>query len=334
MSNRQEFDKIRNIVGAEEFPEDKSYMDDCFKKFLIMRNLMYISVIGVSFLILQENRVIYINEMLRLSLVWGMLIITFIYIIQKRKLHQEINRYLYRECRPDVAISRHLSSFSRMLNRQILWSYLQYNIGCGLFRLGEIDKASRCLALMQESCKTAGDMLYAEHLRMLIALYYNDYDLVISSANEGAALYQKARHSAWHNKVFGDMQKAAAYAQCCKAGDYRQAYSILLAPNTRPLDEVTRHYYLFLAAKELHDFETMEKCREYVRQNAGTTWYGRAVEDKFAFERKPSNYPGFVVSQEIINKPKLVDRTRLKYALIGALLALAFYLIPQLMSIK
>lgn len=330
MSNRQEFDKIRNIVGTEDFPEDKSFMDGCFKKFLLMRNLMYISVIGVSFLILQENRVIYINEILRLALVWGMLIITFIYIIQKRKLHQEINRYLFRECRPDVAISRHLSSFSKMINRQILWSYLQYNIGCGLYRLGEIDKASRCLALMQESCKTAGDMLYAEHLKMLIALYYNDYDMVITCSNEGAALYQKARHSAWHNKVFGDMQKAAAYAQCCKAGDYRQAYSILLAPNTRPLDEVTRHYYLFLAAKELHDFETMEKCREYVRQNAGTTWYGRAVEDKFAFERKPDNYPGFYASPDKISRPGAFDKSRLKYALIGIMIPIVFYLIPKL----
>lgn len=330
MSNRQEFDKIREIVGVDEFPEDKSFMDNCFKKFLLMRNLMYISVIGVSFLIFQENRIIYINELLRLALVWGMLIITFIYIIQKRKLHQEINRFLYRECRPDVAISRHLSSFSKMLNRQILWSYLQYNIGCGLYRLGKIDKASRCLALMQESCTTAGDMLYAEHLKLLIALYYSDYDMVISCANEGAALYQKTRRSNWHSKVFGDMQKAAAYAQCCKARDFRQIYAILQTPNERPLDEVTRHYYLFLAAKELQDFETMEKCREYVRQNAGTTWYGRAVEDKFAFERKPDNYPGFNVSPEIINKPRAIDNSRLKYALIGILIPIVFYIVPKL----
>lgn len=327
MSNRKEFDKIMQIVGGEEYPEDKSFMDGCFKRFLLLRNLMYISVIGVSFIIFQENRIIYINELLRLALTWVMLIITFSYIIQKRKLHQEINRYLYRECRPDVAISRYLSSFAKMLNRQVLWNLVQYNLGCGFYRLGKIDKAVRCLTLMQESCTTAGDMLYAEHLKLLIALYYSDYDMVIACANEGAALYQKTRRSNWHNKIFGDMQKAAAYAQCCKAGDFRQIYAILQAPNERPLDEVTRHYYLFLAAKELQDLETMEKCREYVRQNAGTTWYGRAVEGNLIFERKPDNYPGLYASPETISKPSLVDRTRLKYALIGVLLVLVFYLI-------
>lgn len=71
MSNRQEFDKIRNIVGTEDFPEDKSFMDGCFKKFLLMRNLMYISVIGVSFLILQENskRPLHMPSAVRLEII-------------------------------------------------------------------------------------------------------------------------------------------------------------------------------------------------------------------------------------------------------------------------
>ncbi len=115
---------------------------------------------------------------------------------------------------------------------------------------------------------------------------------------------------------------------CCKNGDYRQIYSILQAPNERPLDEVTRHYYLYLTAKKLQDFETAEKCREYVRLNAGTTWYGRAIQDDFIPERKPDNYPAFNASPAVISKPGSFDRTRLKYLLVGVLIALAFFVVP------
>ncbi len=66
---------------------------------------------------------------------------------------------------------------------------------------------------------------------------------------------------------------------------------------------MTRFYYLYCAAKELQDYENAEKYRNYVRQNAGTTWYGKAVSDGFVPERKPDYYPGFNVDSERLIKP-------------------------------
>ncbi len=113
--------------------------------------------------------------------------------------------------------------------------------------------------------------------------------------------------------------------------DYVRAFSVLQDTNERPLDEVARNYYLFLTARELHDFEKTENYRDYVRRNAGTTWYGQAVEYGFAPEDKPENYPGFCVIQERLNKPHKVDRSRVKYLLIGVLIALLLYFLPRIM---
>ena len=127
------------------------------------------------------------------------------------------------------------------------------------------------------------------------------------------------------------MQRVAAYAKCCKNNDHTQALSILQEPNERPLDELTRHYYLFLTARELHDFEKIEEYRDYVRKNAGTTWYGQAVEDGFVPEDKIENYPGFYVVPEKLSKPGKVDRKRFRYLLIGMLIALLLYYLPKIL---
>ena len=56
-----------------------------------------------------------------------------------------------------------------------------------------------------------------------------------------------------------------------------------------------------------------------------------AVEDGFAPEDKPENYPGFHVIPERLNKPRKVDRSRVKYLLIGVLIALLLYFLPRIM---
>ena len=174
--------------------------------------------------------------------------------------------------------------------------------------------------------------IYYKDDKSLIALYYKDYDMVMSCANDASVLYPKTRHINWINKMYNDIQKAAAYAQCCKEGDFNQIYAILQAPNVRPLDEVTRFYYLYYAAKELQDYENAEKYRNYVRQNAGTTWYGQAVSDGFVPERKPDCYPGFNVDSERLSKPKAINKTRLKYIFVAIAIMLLFYLVPRLIK--
>lgn len=330
MSNREEFDKILKIVGTDEYPEDKGFINGTVRRFRILRNLMYVLVFGMAFIIFQDDRIIYINPAFRLAFCWVTVIILYIYLILRRKLHKEINSCLFRECRPDIGISRYLGFVSKMIHGELLWSAIQYNFGCGFYRLGRIEQSAKCLALMQESCNTAGEMLMAEQLKSLIAQYYNDYDTVMSCANEAAVLYPKVRHTEWNSKIYNDIQKAAAYAQCCKAGNFGQIYTVLQAPEMRPMDEVTRVYYLYCTAKELQDFETAEKYRVYVRLNAGTTWYGRAVEDGFIPERKPDNYPGFAVSPERLNKPAAVNKKRLMYTLISVGILILFYLVPRL----
>ena len=60
------------------------------------------------------------------------------------------------------------------------------------------------------------------------------------------------------------------------------------------------------------------------------TWYGNAVREDFVPQRKPDNYPGYILNIEKLNNPSKVDRSRLKYALIGVLIVMLFYLVPRL----
>ena len=331
MSNREEFDKILQIVDAHEYPEDRNFVEKIVKKFNITRNIFYVVIFAGSFYLYQAGRIFPENTLLILGVAMAMTVACYRYLGQRNGMKRELNGCVHRECRPDIAISRHLSFVSCALKKQIRWNVVQYNLGCALYRHGRIEKANACLSLMRDSCETASSMMWADHLKLLIALYYKDYETIISCSDEVAALYPKAVHNSWNKKIYGDIVRAGAYANCCKNNDYVQAFSILQNPNERPLDEVTRNYYLFLAARELHDFEKLEDYRNYVRRNAGTTWYGQAVEGNFVPEEKPENYPAFQILSKELNKPRKVDRSRLKYLLIGVLIALLLYFLPRIM---
>lgn len=329
MSNKDEFQKVLQIVHPDEYPSDKRFVDTYIKKFNSVRQIMYIVLFAGSFYLLQEGRIIPDSYWLRMGDSIAIIIFGYMYLGQRKIIKRELNGYIFRECRPDIAVSRYLSFVSSIIKKQVAWSFVHYNFGVALYRHGRIEKANAFLGLMQDSCKTANNMLLAVHLKLLIALYYRDYGMVIACANEAEILYRKSLHRGWYKKIYGDIQRAGIYANCCKNNDYQQILSVLKDVNERPVDEVARQYYLYLAAKEMHDFEKIEKYRDYVRKNAGTTWYGQAVEADFVSEEKPANYPGFNVSFDKISNPDKVDRSRLKYFLIGALIALLFYLLPK-----
>lgn len=331
MSNKEEWNRILQIVGEEGYPTDSEFADKCVKKFSVMRNLFYVILFGGSFYIIQGGRIIPNNDLVFQGVMAAIIISAFAYIKQKKVLHLELNRYAFRECWPDKGLSRYLSFVPTALRKQMLWSVTQYNFGCILFRLGRIDKAAKCLALMQESSTTAYNMLLALHLKHYIALYYNDYDTVISSANEATVIYPKVRHTTWNNKIFGDLQMYGAYANCFKNNAPQQVYSVLQSPQERPMDEVERQYYLYRAAIVLNDLESAERFKRYVMDNAGTTWYGQAVRENFVPESKPVNYPGYIIRTEMLNSPSKVDNSRLKYMLLGVLIVLLFYIVPRLL---
>ena len=331
MSDKEEFNKILQIVDADEYPEDRDFVDKVVISFNWARRLFYVIIIVGCFYLFHGGRIIPENSLSRFAVVMAIAASCFIYFRKRNVMRRELNGYLFSECRPDIAISRQLSFISRILNKQVVWSAFHYNLGCALYRQGKIHKAHDCLCLMQESCSTANSMMLAEHLKLLIALYYKDYDAVVSCADEATMLYPKVVQNAWNKKIYSDMQRVAAYAKCCKNNDYTQALSILQEPNERPLDELTRNYYLFLTARELHDFKKIEEYRDYVRKNAGTTWYGQAVEDGFVPEDKIENYPGFYVVPEKLSKPGKVDRKRFRYLLIGMLIALLLYYLPKIL---
>ena len=331
MSNKDEFQKVLQIVQPDEYPSDRMFADTYIKKFNIVRTIFYIVLLVGSFYTLQEGRIIPDRYWLRIGSSMVVIVFGYMYLGQRKIIKQELNGYIFRECRPDIAVSRYLSFVSSIIKKQVSWSAVHYNFGVALYRHGRIDKANAFLGLMQDSCKSANNMLLSVHLKLLISLYYRDYDMVIACANEAEILYRKSLQKGWNKKIYGDIQRAGIYANCCKNNDYQQIISVLKYVNERPVDEVARQYYLYLTAKEMHDFEKIESYRDYVRRNAGTTWYGQAVEDGFVPEEKTANYPGFNVSFEKLNKPDKVDRSRLKYFLIGVLIALLFYLLPKLL---
>ena len=331
ISNKEEYDKILEIIDADQYSGEKEFVESCAKKFNTTRNLFYLITVVLLFVMMHKDKLFPESFLLTMAICLITLVITRMYFKQRKIFHQEINMYLFRECYPDKGLSRYLQFIPIMLKKEMLWSKVHYNMGIGLYYLGKISQASSMLGLMEESCTTANDMILALHLKQLIAMYYMDLDTAISCANDAGTLYPKATHAGWTWKVYNDIQTTGAYAGYYKSNDLQQIYSVLGKAQIRPLDEVIRHYYLYLAAKANNDPENAETYRQFVKDNAGTTWYGQAVDQVFMPEDKPENYPGYTVCEERLHAPAKVDSTRIKYLLIGVLIVALVYFVPQLL---
>ncbi len=330
MSNREEYNKILQVMGEDGNLRDEEFEKNCAKKYIRARIVAYAVGFAGLFYLVQEGHLFPKNELVRLLILSAVMVCMVMYMGKLAVFKNEIGRYVFRECYPDRGLARYMSFIPMMLHGQLYWSAMQYNIANVLCRLGKIDKANECLRLMQESCTTAGSMLWAEHIKVKIAMYLEDFDTIIACGNEADILYSKVRHSQWNQKVYSDIMTCVAYAGCRKNNDYQGVCQALADPQTRPVDEVARQYYFYRAALMANDYETAEKFKHYVEENAGTTWYGQAVGEGFVPEKKPDNYPGFIASAEKLQKPDKIDKSRLKYLLIGVLIGLLFYLLPRL----
>ncbi len=331
MSNKEEWNKILQIVGEDEYPTDSDFTNKCVKRFNLMRNLLYVVTFAGTFYFLQMGKFIPVNNQTRQYVMAVILIFVMAYLLQRKTFGYEINRYVFRECRPDIGLSRYMNFVPTALGKQMLWSVTQYNFGCMFFRLGEIDKATKCLALMQESDKTAYNMLLALHLKHYIAMYYNDYETVITCADEASEIYPRVKHTTWNNKIYSDLQMYAEYADCYINNDPGRVYSALLEPQERAVDEVARQYYLYLSATAINDFEAAESYKKFVSDNAGTTWYGQAIKEGFTPEDRPEKYPGYVITREMLDHPSKLDNSRLKYLLPTILLLLLVWFLFRLL---
>ncbi|WP_029324405.1 hypothetical protein [Butyrivibrio sp. AE3004] len=330
MSNKEEYNRILEVIDINQFSDEKAFADSCGKKFRNVRNAFYVVLIVSLFYMMWAGALFPKNDLIMMVITLSVFVTILAYMKQRKILHRELNTYLFRECYPDKGLSRYANFIPMMLKKQVLWSKVHYNLGMGLYYLGWINKASEMLRLMEASCTTANDMLLALQLKQLIALYYMDLDVVMSCADAASMLYSKASKSEWMSKVCSDLQTTAAFASCYRSRDYRKAYQILGTPCERPLDEVKRSYYLYLAAIASSDFEYAGSCKNYVLQNAGTTWYGRALHEGFVAEAIPSNYPGFMVNVTQLQNPSKIDKSRYKYLLAGVLLTVLMFLVPQL----
>ena len=330
MSNKEEWGRILQIVGEERYPTDNEFADKCVKKFSMARNAFYVIFLVGLFYMVQDGRIIPGNDFARMISMIAILIAIFSYAKQKKILEKELRRYAFDECWPEKGLSRYMSFVPTALNKQLLWSVIEYNFGCIFYRLGKIEKAVKCLSLIQESSPTASNMLLALHLKHYIAMYYNDYDTVVSCAKEASVIYPKVRHTTLNNKIFNDLQMYGAYADCFRNNNLQQIYSILYAQQEKIMDEVAKQYYLYRAAIAMNDFDNAERYRRFVMDNAGTTWYGQAIREDFVPESRPANYPGYIIRTEALNKPSIVDNSRVKYMLAGFVLFLLFYLVPRL----
>lgn len=337
MSNQEEFNKLQQIINLYDYQSEKNYVETSGKRFRNLRNLFYIVVFSFTFYLFLTIKFIPKNENIRLIIMVFVIIVFYLYFAQKKNLRTEINRYILNECYPDRGLSRYLYFVKLMLSnktlsRELLWSNIHYMIGLGLFRSGEIEKASQCLTLMQQSCTTANEMFMAEHLKQLLALYYMDYDTIISCANEADILYSKISHRFWPEKIYHRMQTASKYAYCCKNNDFAQAFSLLQYPTGCPLEEVTRQYYLYITALQLQDYNNATYAKNFIAQNAGTTWYGKAIYENYVPAARPCNYPCFIADSNRLAKPDAINPTRTKYMVAGMIIVTLLFLATLLIK--
>lgn len=188
-SNKENYDKILQIIDADEYSEGRNYADFYIKKFNRMRCIFVIVIyVGLIYYFL-EGRLIHENLLVKAADALVTLVVVKKYSNQKQAIDDEYYGYFHRDCRPDIAISRYLTFVSAMLNKQCLWNTVFYNFGLALCRQGKINKANAFLGLMQDKTETAMGILRAEHLKQLIALYYKDYDTVITCSNEARVAF-------------------------------------------------------------------------------------------------------------------------------------------------
>ncbi|SEK58076.1 hypothetical protein SAMN04487770_10217 [Butyrivibrio sp. ob235] len=327
MSNKEEYEKILEIVDVNQYSGEKEFVDNCATKFKNVRNAFYIVLFTELFYLMIKD--IFIDENIFLSLIILSLTLVVIlsYLKQRKILYRELNTYLFRECYPDKGLSRYVNFIPMMLKKQILWSKVHYNMGIGLYYMGDITRASKMLSLMQDSCTTANDMILALYLKQLIALYYMDMDEVIGCANDARILHPKASQASYVQKAYSDIQTYGDYANYYINHDMEHIYQLFGSAYERPLDEVKRHFYLYKAAKECNDLQNINTFSGFVSANAGTTWYGSAITDGFVPVVKPDNYPAFIADQDRLNNPSKIDNSRKKYILLGVVAVLIMYLI-------
>lgn len=310
MTNEEHYERIKQIIDAYGYGEDKEFERLHLTKLKRIQIIVIVALILEVFYVYQDGLIFSINQLIyNLGII--LLIALLIYYIRTRNIFQrEVNRYTCTESYPDKAIPRYTSFMISFKKRKVLWDTVYYMLALSFYRLGKISVALQFLEGMQDAYRCAVSYLFAEHIKMLVALYYKDYETMVKCAQQAEFLYPKVRHTIWNNKVIGDMKALGAFALAHINGDYQQIYNILKNPKVRPVDEVIRHYYLYLTSLETGDIENAEKYRDYVRANAGTTWYGMAVEEGFSPEPKPENYPGFDIDNETLINAKKTDPKR------------------------
>ncbi len=329
MNNKEEYDKILQIIDPKDYPEDPEFTKK-INNFRYTRRIPFLFLIVICFYRFQNNKLFPVNQDILSLLVLVMAGFLLLYMNQKKKFRQEIETVVFKECRPELGISKYLSFVSKMLRSELVWSVAHYNLGYDLYMSGKIEKAHEILKLMQDSCKTASAMLMAERLKQLIALYYNDYNTAVSCAAEAKTIFANCNHTEWNNRIFNDTQKAGGFAESFLSGNYGQVFTIYQEKCLAPMDEVSRFYYLYRAAAALNDQENAENYKKYVIENAGTTWFGSALSDDFVPEELPGSYPAFSMTPENLSKPQKVDPARYKYILAGILIGLLLIYLPRL----
>ncbi|WP_029232240.1 hypothetical protein [Butyrivibrio sp. VCB2006] len=327
MTNKEEYEKILEIVDRDQFKGEEEFTKNCATKFRNTRNVFYVVLFGELFYFLTKDSFFKSNDFLTLIITIAVLVVTLAYLKQRKNLHKEINMYLFRECYPDKGLARYMNLLPMMLKKQVLWSKIHYNMGIGLYYLGDITRASKMLSLMQNSCTTAEDMILALHLKQLIALYYMDMDEVIKCLNDADILYPKASKKSYLLKAYIDIKNYGNYANYYKNHEIEKIYQLFGSAYERPLDEVKRHFYLYQAAKECNDLKYINTFSEFVNAKAGTTWYGKAIRDGFVPVDRPDNYPAFVADENRLNNPTKIDHSRIKYLLYGVAAVLLMYFI-------
>lgn len=333
--NKMEFNNVLSIIGTDVYPPDTVITDKSMKKFNIMRWCYIIFAYLAAYIVVYSDILFHIRGTVKWLIVLAVILFCVVYLIERKNIVSEITRSLSGTCTPDKGISTFLTFVKSQLNYKMYWGMCYYNFGIFFFRLGKVDKAIRCLELIQSNSKIAHELFAAEYLKLNVALYYKDYDTVIACANEGAVLYSKIkRKHVNYTNMYNEMQKYSAYAQQCRVGNFGAVYSILQASGNTPSSELVRVYHLFLTAKELGDYNTAEMYRQFIRQNAGTTWYGRAVEDDFIPENIPQNYPGFLPDYQMIAGAKSYNGKRiLRIILLLLLTVFLLAVLPILLDI-
>ena len=194
---------------------------------------------------------------------------------------RKLRAFLVRDCDPDHFLSYYCAVL-QSAGRQKRWESHIYNVAQGLFYAGEFEKAGHLLKLYENECRSAEGDFRHDLAQALLAYQAGDLEQLRHCA---ALLGNESQRTRLNAELCDELDEAKALPHFLELEQKKQWKELYDAVNSArfydalPLGQLKKQVYLEKAARGMQDTERASMHGNYVREHAGTTFYGRVQSE-------------------------------------------------------